>query len=146
MAASGLLHISNVHNTNGKLLNLAVVNTSSEGELIDAPFLMLPSDRHHKPLVLHLTAQRTMQGLDTADRDFDFSRCNYDAAITELRSHNEKEIFNETNINTVVASFYDEIFKIISKHTPFRRINLPRSRCYPWWNVDSIISKIQLSS
>lgn len=87
MIASGLQQICDVRNSNGRLLDLAFVNNSSEVELFEVPSAMLPTDRHHKPLVLRLTTGTAMNNFDrtTADFNFDFNRCNYDAVIDELR-------------------------------------------------------------
>lgn len=138
MIASGLQQICDVRNTNGRLLDLAFVSNSNEVELIEAPCTILPSDRHHKPFVLRLTARSTMESLPatSAEHDFDFNRCDYDAVIEELRLVNWEDIFHDANVNAAVATFYDVVFRIISRNTPLRRTNPRRSNSQPWWNAE----------
>lgn len=136
MLSSGLQQICHVHNTNNRLLDLAFVSNSNETELFETPFSILPTDRHHKPFVLRLTLQTSPEILRPlpVHRDLDFNRCNYDAVIAELGMYNWEERLRAANTNTAITIFYDELFDIIGRHTPFRRTDIRRTSNPPWWN------------
>lgn len=55
--ASGLKQICDVTNENGRLLDLAFVNTVAYVECIEPPSAILRVDRHHTPFVLRIDVQ-----------------------------------------------------------------------------------------
>lgn len=137
MIASGLLQICDVRNSNDRLLDLAFVSNSSEVELFEVPFSILPPDRHHKPFVLRLfTSELEASHAVSAQHDFNFNRCNYNAVIEELSLFRWEELFQETDVNAAVANFYNVVFGVIRRHTPLRRSSPRRPNSLPWWNAD----------
>lgn len=83
LVASGLKQICDIRNINGRLLDLAFVNSVCSVEVIEAPTTMLKPDRHHKPFVFRLDIRRFEDSSTDTEWDFYINRYVYDAVCAE---------------------------------------------------------------
>ena len=136
LISTGLQQICTLTNVNGRILDLAFVNNAESVELIEPPSAILQTDRHHKPFVLRVDLRDSPdEPMFPASSVLNFRRCNYVSLFEALESIDWDDLLQNRDSNTATAIFYNNLYSIIHRFVPFKRVH--QSRTYkPWWNAD----------
>ncbi|XP_062538115.1 uncharacterized protein LOC134206415 [Armigeres subalbatus] len=136
MVASGLHQINSLHNSNGRILDLAFVNEPNIIEFLEPPTSLLRIDNHHKPFVLRISVNDNNRNTDVPNHDdgFDFRHCNFADLNNAILSIDWTDSFNGKNTDETVCVFYDKLYGILNEYVPRRRKSI--SFKHPWWTSE----------
>lgn len=134
VVASGLQQVNHLINENGRLLDLAFVNSGNTCEIVEPPLPLMNVDRHHQPFVMVIETLLSELDDDCSNLAYDFNQCNYDELNFAISQVNWVEILNLDALDDAVDRFYGELNSIFRRYVPLRRqTQLPRNK-QPWWN------------
>lgn len=119
----GLYQINNLANCSGNVLDTVFTNILSNFELKEASLALThKTSIHHRILTLNYfyDDKLTKFNNSVSHMIYDFEKGNYTAINRELATLQLS--YDDSDINTSVQTLYDEIFAVIEKYVPKKRV------------------------
>lgn len=139
---SGLCQMCNFKNYAGNVLDLTYTNMPELISIEKAEMTLFPDicrDPAHNAILCTIECEPAhFQSEDKSNSRFCFKKANYEALNSDLCSLNYDELFNDTDLDTMVDRFYDKLKDLFEKHVPQAT---PRINNHPIWYNKTLINQ-----
>lgn len=130
---NGLHQISGVKNDNDRSLDLIFAGQCDDAYVCETPVTLCPrflNGVHHKGMEISIFNFDFVRPKDKSIKFYDFSKANYDVINDELSLVDWSFLSSESDLDTKLNSFYDEIWKVIERNVAVRSKSPSLSQ--PW--------------
>ncbi|XP_060802241.1 uncharacterized protein LOC132902173 [Amyelois transitella] len=130
MSLCHLYQSNKIPNENGRYLDL-VFSSNETLSVTQAEPLSL-KDKHHPALQFQFPLKPYIdKGLNCLNKKrFNFWKCDYENIRCELSVVNWYDLLSNSDLDVCTDIFYDKLFEIIKRHTPFTSV---KPQNYPVW-------------
>ena len=133
----GLNQINSHENTNSVMLDLCFTNVDT-AKMVVAADTLSNSSLHHQAYCISLVTSGIGNSLQSIEKVFNFVEADYDGLNCYYGSLNWDVLLSGDDINSMVDTFYDNLYKGMNLFIPIRTIKLGSSKYPSWFNSDLI--------
>lgn len=114
MEIANLTQLNHVHNSNGRILDLVLVNF--EGASLYETDKLSKVDTHHPPLAIEIKNTNIKFLKSKRAPKINFFKLNYNSITTELNKINWDDLLDMNDLETATNNFYQTLYSVIHKY------------------------------
>ncbi|CAH2087230.1 unnamed protein product [Euphydryas editha] len=139
MALNNLSQMNDIHNVDGKILDLVLTNYFSL-EVTKSDYSITKIDQKHPPLLITMPEQTPHFLKPNLTPRYNFFKANYGIILENLNNINWLEEFKDCkNVNVMTSIFFRILNEIVDNNVTKTR---PKNRKYPPWFSSALIKII----